>query len=116
MLMPGANARIQSMFRPRNPTKTLAARGGARFSLPPGRQAGVFSTLLGWAFRPRNFMKNRMLAVGQAVSPANRPEGRLPSSRPRGFPPLSPCFPPVAGVSATLLSLDNHPNSQAPIC
>jgi hypothetical protein len=34
-------------------------------------------------------MKDRMLAVGQAVWPANRPEGRPPSSMPRGFSPLS---------------------------
>jgi hypothetical protein len=47
---------------------------------------------VGMGFRPRNFMKNRMLAVGQAVSPANRPEGRLPSPLPRGFSPLSPPF------------------------
>ncbi|SPE33709.1 hypothetical protein SBA3_2050018 [Candidatus Sulfopaludibacter sp. SbA3] len=33
----------------------------------PVRYAG-FSTLLGWAFRPRNFMKNRRL-VAPAVSP-----------------------------------------------
>jgi hypothetical protein len=43
---------------------------------------------VGMGFRPRNFMKNRMLAVGQAVSPANRPEGRLPSPLPRGFSPV----------------------------
>jgi hypothetical protein len=37
---------------------------------------GGFSTLLGWAFGPRNFMKNRMLAVGGggfACQPAGRP-------------------------------------------
>jgi hypothetical protein len=34
-------------------------------------------------------MKNRMLAAGQAVSPANRPEGWPPSSMPPGFSTLS---------------------------
>jgi hypothetical protein len=86
-------------FGPRNPTKSLAARGGVCFSLPTGRQAGGFSPLRGWACGPRNPMKNRMLAVGQAVSPANRPEGRLPSSMPRGFSPLS--TPAVCGARAT---------------
>jgi hypothetical protein len=28
----------------------------------------------GWAFRPRNFMKNQGLKVGQALPPANRPK------------------------------------------
>jgi hypothetical protein len=60
---------------------------------PTGRGS---STLLGWAFRPRNLMKDRMLAVGQAVSPANRPEGRLPSPLPLGFSPLSPPVVPAA--------------------
>src|SRR5580700_11746284 len=31
--------------------------------------------LLGWAFRPRNFMKNRCLRWG-TLQPANRPQGR----------------------------------------
>jgi hypothetical protein len=46
--------------------------------------------LLGRALGPRNFMKNRMPEVGQALPPANWPEGRLLCSMPQWF------FGPVA--------------------
>jgi hypothetical protein len=45
-------------------------------------------------------MKNRMLAVGQAVSPANRPEGRRPSSMLCGFSPLSRPDPEPPSISS----------------
>jgi hypothetical protein len=59
------------------------ARGRVCFSLPTGRQAGG----------PPAKLHEKPDACGwQAVSPANRPEGRLPSSMPRGFSPLSPAI------------------------
>src|ERR1017187_519574 len=47
-----------------------------------------FSTLLGWAFRPRNFMKNRCLRWG-TLQLASRPE----AGRAGGFSPLSSTRP-----------------------
>src|ERR1035438_8649410 len=58
-------------------------------SAPRGPRPGgcVFSTLLGWAFRPRNFMKNRCLRWGM-LQLASRPE----AGRAGGFSPLSRLF------------------------
>jgi hypothetical protein len=40
---------------------------------------------VGMGVPPAKLHQKRMLAVGRAVSPANRPEGRLPSPLPRSF-------------------------------
>jgi hypothetical protein len=45
-----------------------AALSSLRASLAEGT-GGVFSTLLGWAFRPRNFMKNRINGEQEANVP-----------------------------------------------
>ncbi len=59
---------------------------GHAFSLPAGRKAGLhpdgFSNLLGWAFRPRNFMKATVrgagnFACGHAFSGSRRLQGGL---------------------------------------
>jgi hypothetical protein len=52
-----------------------------------------FLTLLRWAFRPRNFMKNRMLAVGRAL-----PTGRRAGYLLQCFVVFRPCRRPTCAA------------------
>jgi hypothetical protein len=103
--------------------RNFMKKGGACFSLPVGRRPAMpprcgFSPLLGWAFRPRNPMKNRGAAnpgCGPAfewVQPAeSRLQARLPAPHRwhRGHAGGFSTLPPVCRLKAPIRA-DAQPN------
>jgi hypothetical protein len=89
----GPTAVFRGCRRGPSPTKSRFL-GGARFSLPPGRQAGGFSTLSLGAFASRNPVTPGDLVAGsfpEASYHANRPSGDKPAATAPAF--FRPCRP-----------------------